>query len=372
MVYIIGLFLIYACKYCCGNVNAIKKRGEKFSSGLFVFSSCTILFFISSFRGYDVGIDTQHYVDKFLLIRSYPFEKILSSFYTERVEFGYALLNKIVGCLFADPRAIIIVNSAIVCYGMANYIYRYSNEESVAVILFTCCGVFLYSFNITRQIMACVMMMNAWGALTHKKYWQSALWFFVGVSFHVTSVIFAVTYFFYFFRKNKKVVLITFGASLLLAMFYKPLLKFASQFITAFSYLDNTKDKVTARGIWLVWFVELLIAVFFMGSYFGGKKRKLLLKDCENAVDSEDLICVPIFVVYYILFTFLGTQFNYLDRFGNYFILFIIPLFINFGKVLNERIGKYSDLYWKGLQIVFIVYFVLSIRADQYQYVFGW
>ena len=372
MIYILGIALIYAIKYCCDNVECIANKGKQFAGALFVYASFSVLFFISALRGYGVGIDTQHYVDKFLLIQNYSFGEILSSLYTERVEFGYALLNKILGCIFGTPRAIIVANSAIVCYGMAKYTYRYSNASHIAVILFVCSGVFLHSLNITRQIMACVMMINAWGALTYKQYWKSALWYLAGVSFHVTSIVFAVVYFYYLFRENKKLVFITFSISMLLAMFYRPILALISHFVTSIGYLDNAKDKVSAGGIWLVWMIELLLSAFFIASYYLDKKTWSKININIRIIDSASLICVPIFVVYYIVFTYIGTQFNYMDRFGLYFMLFTIPLFINFGKVADKNWGKYSIIYWVGLQICFIGYFALSIQATQYQYVFGW
>ena len=372
MVYIVGLVLIFLFKFCCSHMDPSISKNKNFSSAVYVFASFTMLFLISIFRDYGVGIDTQHYANKFLLIRKYSLGKILTSLYTERVEVGYALLNKLVGIFFTNPRAILVANSAVICYGMAHYVYRYAKTKHVAVILFICCGAFLHSLNITRQMMSCVMMINSWGELTHKRYRNSAIWFLVGISFHITSVVFAVVYFFYYFRENKKLVLIAFGASLILAMFYRPILALLAKFISAFSYLDNSSDKVSAGGIWLVWIIEVLIAGYFITSYAMGDKSKYLIDSKEHWFPTEEMICVPIFVVYYIVFTFLGTHFNYLDRFGVYFMLFLIPLFSNFGKVIGKKLPKYRMIYWIGLQLSFIGYFLLSTRATQYHYAFGW
>ena len=167
-------------------------------------------------------------------------------------------------------------------------------------------------------------------------------------------------------------VLISFAVSIVLAVFYRPILELVSHFVTSFSYFDNSNDKVTAGGIWIVWAIELFISVFFMAAFFMKQETWNKLNVKIGRIASVNMVCVPIFVVYYIAFAFIGTQFNYLDRFGLYFMLFTIPLFINFGRVVDVNWRKYSSIYWLGLQICFIGYFVLSMRATQYQYVFGW
>ena len=179
-----------------------------------------------------------------------------------------------------------------------------------------------------------------------------------------------MVYFFYFLRSNKGAFLISFGSSLVLAAFFRPVLRFASRYIHSFRYFDNADDKIRAGGIWLLWAIELLLAGFFLISWLldkddGPAKEKGCLLEADKS-------CVPVFVVYYILFTFLGTRFNYLNRFGIYFLPFIIPLFLNFGRVIGEKSAVYGKLYRIGLMAGFFGYFMLSIGADQYQYAFGW
>ena len=365
MIYAIAIGLMFLCRISCEKMPVLREKGAAFSRKTVVLASFTILFLISSFRDYRVGIDTLNYIRKFSLIQNYTFRQILSGVYTERVEFGYALLNRLCGIVFGHPRSILIVSSAIVCYGMAHYICRYTDYGLEAVILFTCCGLFLDSLNITRQTMACVMMVNAWGALTHKTYGKSAAWFLAGISLHITSVVFSVVYFFYFFRGSRRVVILSFLASLVPAVFFRPILRFASEFVNAFRYFDNADAKIHAGGIWLLWAVELLMAAFFLVSWLSGKRKESWLMEADRS-------CVPIFVVYYIVFTFLGTKFNYLNRFGIYFLPFLIPLFLNLGKILKHSAPLYDRLYRIGWMAGFIGYFLLSAGADQYQYAFGW
>ena len=300
MIYIVGLILIYLCKLSCSKMLVITHRSVDFSRKVCIYVAFTILFIISALRGYDVGIDTQNYATKFRIIQEYSLGYVFTNFYTERVEFGYAIICRVLGMVFKNPRIMIIVSSAIVNYGMARYIYRYTESDVVGVVLYICSGVFLHSLNITRQVMACVMLMNAWGSLTHKKYAESISWFFVGFSFHVTSIVFAVSYFFYFCRYNKKVMGWAFSISMVLAVLFKPIIRIASLVVDTFSYLDNSQNRVSAGGLWAVWIVELLIATYFVLSYSKSRKMRIHPDKGKKPIECEEMICIPFFVVFYI------------------------------------------------------------------------
>lgn len=365
MVYIAGVFSIYLCKFYCQ-----KRLIENDARKVCIIFSFSVLCLISALRGFDVGIDTHNYAEKFNLIQKYTWAEILSSFYTERMEIGYALLNKLVGVFSSEPRSIIIVNSCIICYAMAYFVYHFTDSDCTAIMLFICTELYFFSFNIMRQMIAVILLMNAWGLLKQKKYRWSLVLFFLCISIHVMSIIFAAVYFFYFIHDNKKLVAVTFFASLLIVANYRVILSFIDNYTDIYSYLDNSHNKVRARGIWALWAVELIISAGFLVSYLKSEKSFIqsLIKNCS--VDGVNLICVPIFVVYYILFTYLGTQFNYLDRIGVFFMPFTIILFLDFGKAIRARSQLLYNVYLTGLHVCFLMYFLLIIQNEQYQYSF--
>ena len=349
---------------------------EKTKRKLFIITAFAGLFFIAAFRSVDVGTDMASYLEKFTLIQKHTFLNVATNLYTERVEIGYSLLNKFVG-LFTDwPYAIMIVNAFLFCFLWGTFVYNETEDDLTATVVFTCCGVFVGVLNATRQAIAIAFLMNAWGELRRKKYGTSLLLFLIAMSFHVTSAIFLLVFWFHIIREKRWLVKYTVIAGALLVIHYQRILEWVSQYINVYSYFENDKQKISAGGIWAVWAVELLIVLLFLLYYYYADrwKEKPVIGKLLNGIEpipALEAACVPIFVLLYIVFTYMGTQFNFLDRFGSYFMPFTILLFLNFGKILKQKSAKLGWVYTAGLQACFIAYFLLFVtQMDHYHYTF--
>lgn len=366
MIYALGIALIYLCKYHCEKKMADKD--PEFVRKVVVLASFTVLFLISAFRGPNIGIDTYNYMEKFDQIRAHSFWDILTSLYTERVEIGYALMNKIVSLFTANSYLMVVINGFLVCYGMAYYVIHYTNEDLIPIILFTCAGMFLQSMNVARQTIACVLLFNSWGALTRKQYAATLVLFLISITFHWTSVVFAAVYFFYFFRNNKIVVLPFVLLSFVVIANYKLIIKLLIMLTDSYSYLDNSRNRITANGIWAIWGIALVFVLFFLIQYLANRRDLFGLKLPRGLQNPRELFCVPMYVVYYVLLTYIGTQFNYFNRLGVFFMPFEILLFMNFGRVLKYNSQLLYKIYIVGLQVCFIGYLLLSTSSGQFKY----
>lgn len=366
-IYVAGIGMIYLCRVWCNEY--LKRCTKEFAQKIFVFGSFSFLFMISALRSLNVGLDTVSYAKVFYKIQQHSFLDILSSLYCERVEFGYAFLNKLIGCIIPHHRAIIVVCSFVVCYGMAYYIYKYveHNWSCTAIILFASMGLYLSSLNITRQIMALVLHLNAWGAFQKKKNGWALVLSLIGVSFHILSFVFFVVYLVYICRNNKKLVGVFLIICVLVMLSYRPIIELFSKITNAFSYLDNSKKRISVNGIKGLWMLEILLCVYFFLCYFCPDKIKRLLPS-EGVLNLSDLICVPAFSIFYIILTIIGTKFNYFDRLGLFFLPFCMHLFINAGKVIKEKIPRLYHIYLVSMHICFVIYFLLGSRSYVYQF----
>ncbi len=375
MVYAALIALIYVSKLVYDRIPSLSDRVRKL---LFVGTAFTAMFFVCAFRDASVGSDTQNYMVKFTLLRDDSLWNVLTHFYSERLEIGFALLNKLVGVFSSDPHSIIIVSALLFCAGMAVFVYRYTDDHLTAVILLVCCGVYLYAFNITRQMIAVALLMNAWGLLTEKRYKLSTVLFAVSMLFHVTSFVFILVYLFYFLREKKRAVSVAVGVGALLVLLHRPLLMLASKIIHTFSYLDNSQVRISASGIWAVWAIELCIILLYLLYYYAkdtaaGRRLLQKLPHPVGKLSSVTTFCVPIFTALYITFTFMGTTFNRLERFGAFFQPFCILLFLDFGKRLKEQSPLLYRIYLIGLHVCFVIYFVLfATHPEHYRYSFMW
>ncbi len=366
-VYLIGAALIYVSYLLC---NKKWKNHPKDARDYFILTAYVILFLIAALRGPSVGIDTSHYMEKFERIREHSFLEILfGGLYCERVEFGYAFLNKLLSFITKEPYMIVLVNSAIVCGGTALFQrFFFDGDDLMFVIVFLCGGTFLQSLNVARQLIAVVLILNAWGFLTRKKYVTAAILFVVSLGFHIMAIVCLVMAFFFLVRDKKYVAGGVMALSFVIIACYRPILTLLARFISAFSYLSGGHNRITANGIWAMWTVEVLMALFLLWLHFRGRDRLFGFTLPTRVNDGVHTLCVPLFVIYYIVLTFIGTQFNYFNRFGVFFLPFTMLLFSDFGAIVCQKSRKLYAVYTVGLHVCFIAYLVISTYTGQFRY----
>lgn len=375
MIYGALIVLIYLSKIVFDRIPSLTEQRRKLC---FIATSFFLLFFLCAFRDSSVGTDMVSYLNKYALISHHSLGDILTHFYTERVEIGFALLNKLLSYVIPFPQTTMVVSSLLICTGFAVFIYRYVENYFSAVVLFTCCGLYLYAFNATRQMIACAILINAWGLLTEKRFRLSLVLVAISLTFHVTSAMFALVYLFYFLRDNKKAVTITIAVGSLLAINYRLLIRLASHFTDKFSYLNNSAKRISAGGIWAVWIIESVILLAYLAYYYAhdtGRGSSLLrrLPHPVEGMSTVESLCIPVFSALCIIFLVMGTSFNYMDRFGIYFMPFCILLLTNFGSRVREQSVTLGRLYTVAMHLCFVLYFVFFATAlPHYNYSFVW
>lgn len=375
MIYGALIVLIFLAKIVLNRVPSLTAQRRKL---YFVVTAFFLLFFVCAFRDASVGTDMESYLNKYILLSHHSLGDILTHFYSERVEIGFALLNKLLSYVIPFPQTIMVVSSLLICTGFAVFIYRYVENYFSAVLLFTCCGLYLYAFNATRQMIACAILINAWGLLTEKRLRLSLILFAVSLTFHVTSAIFVLAYLFYFLRDNKKAVTITMAIGAVLAANYRLLIRLASHFTNKFSYLNNSAKRISAGGIWTVWIIESVILLAYLAYYYmhdTGRGQTLLRRLPHPVVEMSTVesLCIPVFSALCIIFLVMGTGFNYMDRFGIYFMPFCILLLTNFGNRVREQSVTLGRLYTVAMHLCFVLYFVFFATAlPHYNYSFVW
>ncbi len=371
MIYVIGIALVYLIKLV--STHMLESRDPVLARKVCIFSSAGVFFLIAALRGVHVGSDTHAYIRIFHDIQDHSVIEILTSVYTEDVEFGFALLNKLVGFLGGGSQVMLAVSAFVVCFAMARFVYRHTDSDITGLILLICCGLFTHSLNATRQIMAAMLLLNAWGELAEGNLKKSLLFFAVALSFHITSIIFLIAYVLYFSRNRKLWFLLLFGAAMVGLLFCEEILRFVTLFTSNFeSYLENAPATVRIRRIWLVWIVEIGIALFFLADYVTGKQLREWIPVELPHLETNVQACISAFVLLYIEITLMGMKLNFFDRFGWYFMGFTVPLILEFGQVVKRVAPKLYKLFLVGVHVGFVVLFFLSVRAAQYQYHFFW
>ena len=355
MIYIILiLYIIFLSVFFNSNLCRIKKEKKViyFYNSVFFF-----LAIIMGLRSESVGVDTKYYKLIFDQVANTSFFDLLHGYFYNSIEIGYVLLMKLLSCLINNYYFFQIVISFLFCYQVKKFLINNSNYPLLGVLIFVGSGMYLNGFNVTRQMIAAVLLANAWNYLIDSNLEKCFLNFIFAISFHFTSIIFLLFCFIYKFSKKKnnikKIIQFVFVG----AINYQILLNAISLIITHYhNYMKNAKVTQTASGVIIIWAIILIIALYIV----------YIRKNSNRLNDSY-----AIFSIFYVLSNFIGLQYNYFERIGLYFLPFTIILFECVSAGFKNRNLKFIYNFFVGFS--FMVYFLLSaLTSQQYSYLFFW
>lgn len=145
-----------------------------------------VLFFIGGMRGIDVGTDTSNYYDIYNTINSDPngIDYALAF-----IEPGWIFLNYICGILFNDYRSIIFIGMFLAITPLLIRVWKSSKNPFLVIFYYVTLYFYIYSFNITRQMIAVSIILFCLDYLEKNKIKQYVIGVFCAMLFHYTSII---------------------------------------------------------------------------------------------------------------------------------------------------------------------------------------
>lgn len=180
------------------------------------------LFLVSACR-YKVGVDYNNYAWIFKAI-NFTDEKT-------HVEFGYELLNKIIGFFTDNPDIIFVVTSAIIILFFAKGIIDTSSCIPYSLYLFITLGFFFYSMNSIRHFMALSIYFFAVRFMRKQEFLKFLLCIILATGFHKIALI-AIPLYFILTRKFKISYYLIIAVFLaILAVFNQQILNFIFMFV---------------------------------------------------------------------------------------------------------------------------------------------
>lgn len=323
------------------------KRKKK----LYVIVSFTSIFLISGLRGYTVGTDTVNYQQLFILVSNVDFSNI---FVWSRTEPGYLLLTKILSIVTIEPQAITILNSAIIVFGIALFVFYNSDNVCISTFLFLATFYFCASLNISRQFIAVALICNSFYFFKRGKIKTFIAIVLLASLFHISSIVFI----FAIFLKHIKpkaisfilITLISFAISLIVIQFNYILMSLLSHYevyIGTSYFLEKS-----VRGAIIIWFCQLCLACFSI--YFISKDSSKMEK-----AEKEELFYLSVFMVFSVTIGIIGTKIYIFNRISNYFGIFMIILI---PKILN-KFKNFSKLFYLLLIFLMTLYYYYMLNT---------
>ena len=329
---------------------------NKNSKRMMAFCLFFLMFFVMAFRDISVGVDTETYSDMFKDACRYPLNQLMEMG-TYKEEFLFFVLMKFCS-LFSDSYYFFqFVFSFLFCLFSVRYLKNSSTDLFFCGVLFVTCGLYLCSFNIQRQMLSIVLLMNGWNSWVKERRLNGLVFFLIAELIHLTSFVFLLVVLLYEVAKRwPKFVKIAPAFIIALLLMWEGLMAFFADNVVLYSnYLGNHKTTQTAGGVVLVWGIISLLSIFVL--YF--KRHK----------DNRDFFIPRIAAVmslFYVATNFIGLEFNYFERIGLYFMPFIIVVYESFCNMIYNKGGSLFIKLMIGA--FYIYYYILSFGTEQYHY----
>lgn len=335
LILIISLYLILFKKYKVEN-----------SKKIFCILVFVLFSLIQGLRSFDIGNDTINYINFFELSKKISLIDIIVMKQWS-IEPGYGLLMKICSTINFTTQMFLIIVAVIINGGLMYFIYKYSDNPLVSVIIFMGVEFFTLSFTALRQMIAVIILLNSYTFIEKKNPIKFVLMVLLAASIHKTALIFLPVYVLKNIKVNLKTIYIAIGICLISQLIAIPFVIFVAQRIFAQSYLVN----VIGGGITqaLVILVYILLGIFIY----------------KDSIKKEEGIKNNYLVFIYIAFFIqtLACRINMVNRLIWYFYIFIIVYLPNMKKEITKNIIiknkeiKLSDIY---------EFIIISLSVAQY------
>lgn len=324
------------------------------NKNLFLIPAFFGLFFVMGFRGISVGADTYNYSLVFNSISKLPISNVLSEFYPCDVEIGFAILAKISSIIIDDYYFFQVFISFLFCFLMYRFVRDNATGYMTATILFMSLGIYLFSFNGIRQMLAVAFIVNAWSEWRKSNYKAVIILSLIAISIHFSAVVSVCIFAIYSIRNNRKLVVASFLIVLIFPYLFNDVLPFVAKYLTAYdNYYGNNREIQEANLVKVLWGIEGLIALYILFD-----KKKFHAEDQFVALMS--LINVTSNII--------SQYFNYFERIGLYFSPFLILLFGIIGNNIKDLF--LIKCYYITLNICFLLFFFRATSTGQYIYSF--
>lgn len=170
-------------------------KNKRVWSGFFL--SCLPLLLVAALRQF-VGTDyTSYYYNKIPIILNNPIQ----------LEFGFSLLAYFSVKVLGDYQWLIAVMACITCLCYWSFMFRYSKNVPLSILIFMAMGCYYFSLNAMRQSVAIAVFLFSLKYVEKRKIGPFLLCIFVGFSFHTSALLYIPFYWLVRVRVTNRLVI---------------------------------------------------------------------------------------------------------------------------------------------------------------------
>ncbi len=322
--------------------------GNNSNKKIFIIITFILLFCVSGFRDKNIGVDTLQYYNAFKKISLLD----ISKFNVVRYEYGFTFLCWILSKISNKPQILLIVTSFFVNYSILKFIYKYSNNVFVSILIYILLNFYFSYMNIMRQAIAISIVLFGYDFIIKNKNIKFILTCLFASLFHESALLAILLLIPNYFRFNKKMLFCVF-VFVIIAFFYGE--RF---FVFLANYSSRLLEYVNSKYNVSNYFGALLDALVYVLTYIFGiiniENNSNPLSDMKDIKEKNVVLGILGMAC---IFQSLVIKVSIFNRFSPYFTIFIIlwvPYTIE--KITNK---KRKVLYYLILLFIFFLYWLI-------------
>jgi len=363
------VFLVFFVYALCSNL----RNGEKF----YLFIMFGIFGILMMFRGETVGNDTDRYIDIFNVVRKTS--NLQTFIESSRYEKGYIYLNWVLSLISDNPQILFIVTGAFTAFSFGRFIYKYSINAWMSVLMFLTLQFFDLTLTGVRQIVAIAVLLFSYDYLISRKLWRFLLLVFIASTIHTSTILFLI---FYPLTSKKRGAFFYISSTAIAVFIYvsfRLILPIAGRLFPQYlKYLEGEGGSYSIEpklGVFLM--LALWLILFVCAKVFGREQPSDISDDISQngSMPSQNVNYVHEIAVWMgIIMLFLALQGTILNRFK---YIFSVPIIVYFPNMLKTMDIGTRRIITIATCIVFILYSIIiyTYRPEwqsTYPYTFFW
>lgn len=330
------------------------------------FLSCTL---VLGLRGYTVGEDTAQYINIFNSTNTIPLKEILNPVakttyftdvygYTNKVENGFLIWCKIIHTVSNNPQVFLVLTAGLTCFLFAKFIYDNCNEDVFfPTIVFLCESTFMLSINLTREMLACAIALQAYTFLKNQKLWQALVIIFIAFTVHNSALITLILIPILLIKpKNTQYAFdLAFAFAIFLPFIVILMQNTISKLFPTYAlyYTKNYYQNSFGIGTALLMLFEIISIIYMY-------RKKFIVPNSDK---------ISLLILIYIAFEIVAYKIVMFSRIALYFRVYLI---IFFNKVFQTINSNYKSIIKYILLIILVIFYLSFATSDSRNYVFFW
>lgn len=350
IVYVVLLVIIIMVRTVQTSGKFAANKGNEipeYQAGLdkkFLFAAFSCIILLTAVRSVDVGPDTKQYVDHFNRTCDGVYYAL-----DEQFEWGYRLLTLALSKITRNAQVLLALVALITNIPVARFIYKYSRNKLLSVILYITIGSFTFQLTGLRQSIAmavCVIAIDF--ALSRKPIPFVAL-IVLAALFHRSALMFLPVYFIGSPKLNRKSLLLV--ALSLVGVFYADVLFEKLSILLSYEEYVGTTG-VNNSGGWTLMAIMLIALVLYLVAW----KIDPIEEEKENK-ERFFFILVLIALSLYLA----RYQVRVAERVSLYYRMALIVLLPNsLLRLKNEKLSLILNIVCGVLAIALFFYWLLG------------